>query len=39
MFYLEVVMILATMKVERCRDENGEEIIPSDETTENNVIS
>ncbi|QRW19764.1 cytochrome P450 family protein [Rhizoctonia solani] len=39
MFYIEVVLILATMKVERCKDENGKDIVPTAETTENNVIS
>ncbi|KAJ1310728.1 hypothetical protein OPQ81_009249 [Rhizoctonia solani] len=32
-FYFEVVMILATLKIERSKDENGNEIIPSEETT------
>ncbi|CAE6464219.1 unnamed protein product [Rhizoctonia solani] len=39
MFYFEVVLILATMKIERCRDENGEEIIPTNKTTENSGIA
>ncbi|KAF8741415.1 cytochrome p450, partial [Rhizoctonia solani] len=39
MFYIEVVLILATMKVERCKDENGKDIVLTAETTENNVIS
>ncbi|KAG8683656.1 hypothetical protein FRC11_013251, partial [Ceratobasidium sp. 423] len=38
-FFLEVVMILATMNIERCKDENGEEIIPTEETTENGAIA
>ncbi|CAE6509195.1 unnamed protein product, partial [Rhizoctonia solani] len=38
-FFLEVVMILATMNVEKCRDENGKQIIPTEETTENGAIA
>ncbi|CAE7184075.1 unnamed protein product [Rhizoctonia solani] len=38
-FYLEVVMILATMNIKKCRDENGEEVIPTEETTENGAIA
>ncbi|CAE6467135.1 unnamed protein product [Rhizoctonia solani] len=38
-FFLEVVMILATLKIENCEDENGKEIILTDETTENSAIS
>ncbi|GAB1525884.1 hypothetical protein RhiTH_009050 [Rhizoctonia solani] len=39
MFYIEVVLLLATMNIERYIDDNGEEIVPADETTENNMIS
>ncbi|KAJ1301356.1 hypothetical protein OPQ81_003755 [Rhizoctonia solani] len=38
-FFLEVVMILATFKIERCKDENGNEIVPSEETTANSAIA
>ncbi|CAE6541012.1 unnamed protein product [Rhizoctonia solani] len=38
-FYFEVVLMLATMKVERCKDENGKEIVPTEETTENSGIA
>ncbi|KAH7330615.1 cytochrome P450 [Rhizoctonia solani] len=38
-FYFEVALMLATFKVERCKDENGEEIIPTEETTTNSSIA
>ncbi|CAE6497824.1 unnamed protein product [Rhizoctonia solani] len=38
-FYFEVVMMLATLKIERYKDENGEEIIPTEETTMNSAIA
>ncbi|CAE7233806.1 unnamed protein product [Rhizoctonia solani] len=38
-FYFEVVLMLATFKIERCKDENGNEIIPSEETTSNSGIA
>ncbi|KAJ1299398.1 hypothetical protein OPQ81_011135 [Rhizoctonia solani] len=38
-FFLEVALILATLRVERCKDENGNEIVPTQETTENSAIS
>ncbi|CAE6509177.1 unnamed protein product, partial [Rhizoctonia solani] len=31
-FFLEVVMMLATLKIERCKDTNGKEITPTEET-------
>ena len=38
-FFLEVVMILATLKIERCKDEYGREIIVTQERTDNSAIS
>ncbi|KAG8755039.1 hypothetical protein FRC11_006280 [Ceratobasidium sp. 423] len=38
-FFLEVALILATFKIERCKDENGNEIVPSEETTSNSAIA
>ncbi|CAE6429028.1 unnamed protein product [Rhizoctonia solani] len=38
-FFLEVVMILATLKIERCKDEYGREIAVTEATTENSAIS
>lgn len=38
-FFLEVAMILATFNIERCKDENGNEIVPSEETTANSAIA
>ncbi|KAH7316417.1 cytochrome P450 [Rhizoctonia solani] len=32
-FFLEVVTMLATLKIEKCKDENGNEIIPTEATT------
>ncbi|KEP52059.1 O-methylsterigmatocystin oxidoreductase [Rhizoctonia solani 123E] len=38
-FYFEVVLMLATLKVERYKDENGKEIIPTEATTSNSAIA
>ncbi|CAE6401647.1 hypothetical protein ACGC1H_006526 [Rhizoctonia solani] len=38
-FFLEVVMILATLKIERCKDEHGKEILVTEERTDNSAIS
>ncbi|CAE6484285.1 unnamed protein product [Rhizoctonia solani] len=38
-FFLEVAMMLAAFRVERCRAENGEEIIPTEETRDISSIS
>ncbi|CUA69529.1 O-methylsterigmatocystin oxidoreductase [Rhizoctonia solani] len=38
-FYLEAVMILATMNIETCKGESGEEIVPTEATTENGAIA
>ncbi|KEP50532.1 cytochrome P450 family protein [Rhizoctonia solani 123E] len=38
-FFLEVVMILATLKIERCKDECGREILVTEERTDNSAIS
>ncbi|CAE6484738.1 unnamed protein product [Rhizoctonia solani] len=38
-FFFEVVMILATLKIERCKDEYGREIIVTEERTDNSAIS
>ncbi|KAG8752915.1 hypothetical protein FRC11_007891 [Ceratobasidium sp. 423] len=38
-FFLEVALILATLKIERCKDGNGNEIVPTQETTANSAIS
>ncbi|KAJ1310703.1 hypothetical protein OPQ81_009228 [Rhizoctonia solani] len=38
-FYFEVALILATLKIERYKDENGNEIIPTEEKTSNSAIS
>ncbi|CAE6509163.1 unnamed protein product [Rhizoctonia solani] len=38
-FYLEVALILAAFNIERCKDENGNEIVPSEETTSNSAIA
>ncbi|KAF8752185.1 cytochrome P450 [Rhizoctonia solani] len=33
-FFLEIALMLATLKIERYKDENGNELVPSEETTE-----
>ncbi|KAL5640618.1 hypothetical protein ACGC1H_001183 [Rhizoctonia solani] len=38
-FYFKVVLMLATLKIERCKDKNGREIIPTEETTSNSTIA
>ncbi|CAE6489087.1 unnamed protein product [Rhizoctonia solani] len=38
-FFLEVAMMLATLKIEKCKDENGNEIIPIDETIGTSSLS
>ncbi|CAE6438688.1 unnamed protein product [Rhizoctonia solani] len=38
-FYFEVVLMLATLRIERCKDENGKETIPSEERTSNSAVA
>ncbi|KAF8684901.1 cytochrome P450 family [Rhizoctonia solani] len=38
-FFLEIALMLATLKIERYKDENGNELVPSEETTENSSIA
>ncbi|CAE6506947.1 unnamed protein product [Rhizoctonia solani] len=38
-FYFEVTSMLAALKVERCKDESGNEIIPTQEMLQNSAIA
>ncbi|CAE6509159.1 unnamed protein product [Rhizoctonia solani] len=37
-FFLEVAMILATLKIEGCEDENGNEVVPTEETEDTSTL-